>query len=250
MIPKVIHYCWFGRGEKSALIKNCIASWKKYLDDYEIIEWNEDNFNIYCNQYVKEAYDNKKYAFVADYARLKVLYDLGGVYLDSDVEVVRPLNEEFLKHQGFSGFESDKNVPTGIMGCEKGYGLFGEFLNYYQNKHFINEDGSFNDITNVFIITEELERRGLKRNNTFQIIDGFALYPKEYFCPLEDATGKMNKTNNTYTIHWFAKSWWEKRDVKKYKRAKLFYKLLGKNMVECLSGLKHKLFDKNGRRSG
>lgn len=242
MIPKVIHYCWFGRGEKSELILNCIASWHRELSGYEIIEWNEDNFDIHCNPFVQEAYENRKYAFVADYARFKILYEQGGIYLDTDVEVVKEFSEEMLEQQGFSGFESLENIAAGIMGCEKGLELFGKFLHYYDDKHFVNEDGSFNDITIVDIITAELVSRGLQRNNTFQVIEGIALYPKEYLYPLEDGTGIMTRTEKTVTIHWFAKSWWDQKDIKKYKRARLLFKIFGKNFVIKCSKIKHKIF--------
>lgn len=244
MIPKTIHFCWFGRGEKSDLIKKCVESWREHLKDYEIIEWNEDNFDIHCNSYVEEAYQNRKFAFVADYARLKVMYEYGGIYLDSDVEVLKEFPEEMLQQKAFSGFESPINVPTGTMASEKGFPLFKEFLDYYEDKHFVNEDGTFNDITNVDIITNELVKRGLKRNNTYQVVDGFALYPKDYFCPLEDGTGKLEKTENTINIHWFAKSWWDQNTVKKYKRAKILFKILGKDTVIKLSEWKNKVFKK------
>ena len=241
MIPKTIHWCWFGRGEKTELISRCVESWKKYCPDYKIIEWNEDNFDIDSNVYVKEAYKKKKYAFVADYVRLKVLYTYGGIYLDSDVEIIKPLKRDFLKYGGFSGFEAPDRVPTGIMGAEKNFELFNTFLEYYDDRHFVKEDGTVDTTTNVAIITDELLNRGLILNNEFQVIERFALYPREFFCPLEDGTGKMHKTDDTYAIHWFSKTWWDKEDVKKYKRAKVMYKIFGKQVVTKLSQIKNDL---------
>ena len=124
MIPKKIHYCWFGRGEKPELAKKCIKSWKIYCPNYEIIEWNEENFDINSNQYLKEAYENKKYAFVTDYVRLFVLYTQGGIYMDTDVEVIKPL-DEYLHHEAVSGFENTTQIPTGLMACREGFPLFG-----------------------------------------------------------------------------------------------------------------------------
>lgn len=241
MIPKKIHYCWFGRGEKPELIKKCIESWRHYLVDYQIIEWNEDNFDVNSNTFTKQAYEQKKYAFVSDYVRLKVLYDNGGIYMDTDVEVLKPFPDIFLENKAFSGFESITNVPTGIMACEKSFKLFGEFMDYYKDKSFIGESGNLNSVTNVDIITNILVKYGLKRNNTKQTIREFTLYPKDYFCPLEDGTGIMNKTDNTYTIHWFSKTWWDKSNIKKYKRAKLAYRILGKNLVLGISRCKKNL---------
>src|SRR5699024_8907222 len=118
MIPKIIHYCWFGGNELSKTTKVCINSWKKKLPDYKIIEWNESNFDINSNQYVKEAYQAGRYAFVTDYVRLYVLYHYGGIYMDTDVEVLKSL-DSFLKHQAFTGCENEKNSVTGIIGSEK-----------------------------------------------------------------------------------------------------------------------------------
>ncbi|EJT6142693.1 glycosyl transferase [Clostridium perfringens] len=234
MIPKKIHYCWFGRGEKPKKALMCIESWKKYCPDYEIIEWNEDNFDVNSNQYVKEAYNSKKYAFVTDYVRLYAMYNYGGIYMDTDVEVVRPL-DEFLVHDAFSGFELPDCVPTGIMASVKQFKLFEEFLDYYNDKKFINEDGSLDTKTNVQTITEIVNKYGLIKDGSFQIIQGFTLYPSEYFCPFDNATGKLNKTKNTATIHWFSKSWVDSNFVYRTKITRIFHRLFG---VNCFVWLK------------
>lgn len=228
MIPKRIHYCWFGGNEKPALIQKCINSWKKYLPDYEIIEWNEDTFDVEQNQYVKEAYTNKKYAFVTDYVRLFVMYTYGGIYMDTDVEVVKSL-DPFLDNNAFSGFETPQWIPTGIMACEKGFPLFKEFLDYYSDRRFVMPDGTLDMTTNVEIMTSIVTKYGYIPNGEFQIIEGFAIYPKDYFCPLDDSTGKLEKTNNTATIHWFAKSWTEPGIRFRSKITKIFHRIFGVN---------------------
>ena len=218
MIPKVIHYCWFGRGEKSKLIQKCIKSWEKYCPDYEIIEWNEDNFDINCNIFVKQAYEYKKWAFVSDYARLWALYNYGGIYLDTDVEIIKPI-DIFLKHKAFSGFESSKTVPTGIIASEKGQVIIKLWLDWYNDRKFI-VDGEMLHEPNVKFMTETLIDKGLVLDNTYQEIEGFALYPQTYFCPINVDKRKNCKSKNTYAIHHFTSSWRTKTEMKKFKKAK------------------------------
>jgi hypothetical protein len=219
-IPKIIHYCWFGKNPKSELALKCIESWKRYCPDYEIIEWNEDNFDIcYCD-YVREAYEAKKWAFVSDVARLYALVNYGGIYMDTDVEVIKSL-DRFLIHQGFSGFEDLENIPTGIMAAEKDHPMFRKLLEYYDDRPFV-VDGELDLTTNVTTITNMLQPEGFQPNNTYQEVAGIALYPYDYFCPRDIHTLKLVVTENTYTIHHFAGSWLPKEDVERqnYKRRK------------------------------
>lgn len=207
MIPKIIHYCWFGRNPKPKLAEKCIRSWKKYCKDFEFIEWNEDNFDINnAPLYVRQAYEAKKWAFVTDYVRLYAMVKYGGVYMDTDVEVVKPL-DKYLEHEAFSGFENEVNILTGIMACRKDFQLFDELLHYYDDAKFINDDGSLNMTTNVDIITEMCMKKGFIQNGQFQIVEGFALYPREYFCPTSPGAIDVKKSVNTVTIHWYAGSW-------------------------------------------
>lgn len=222
-IPKIIHYVWMGRGPKSELFQKCYNSWKQYLPEYEIIEWNEDNFDINSNMYVKQAYENKKWAFVSDYVRLYAVYNYGGVYMDTDVEVIKPL-DRFLEHGAFSGFENETDIPTGIMAGEKGHPWYELLLSYYDNKPFINEKGEMDLTTNVVTITNmTCQKYGLQRNGELQEFgDGLVLYPRRFFCPLDyikfrDSHKKI--TSDTYTIHHFAGSWDETSKVR--------YRILG-----------------------
>lgn len=207
-IPKVIHYAWFGKGKMSATALKCISSWKRLLSDYEIIEWNEDNFQMDMYTYAKEAYDAKKYAYVADVVRLHVLYEYGGVYMDSDVEVIKTINP-FLELHGFSGFQSEKEIPTGIIAAEKGNQWIKDQLDYYNENHFNIDDVNIRKITNVDIITNiSLKKHGLVLNNKEQELKyGMRMYPLDYFCAKSAETGVVYKTNNTYTIHHFNGSW-------------------------------------------
>lgn len=218
MIPKTIHYCWFGGNPKPKLAEKCIRSWKKHCPDYELIEWSEENFDIASAPlYVRQAYEAKKWAFVTDYVRLYAMVTHGGIYMDTDVEVIKPL-DDFLVHQAFSGFENSTDIPTGIMGAEKGFPLFEELLHHYDSAVFKKEDGSYDLTTNVLTITKKCVEKGLIQNNEFQIINGFAVYPKEVFCPYDLATGEVIKTDRTYTIHWFSGSWFlpeQKRDKRR-----------------------------------
>lgn len=206
MIPKVIHYCWYGGKPLPELSRKCLASWKKYCPDYKIIRWDESNTDLYNNQYVREAYENKKWAFVTDYVRLKVLYELGGIYMDADVQVIAPL-DKFLNNKAFSGFENEKQVPTGIMASEKGNDFIGFLVRDYDDKHFLKPDGSIDMTTNVDTITNLAVKKGLLLNNKLQTVDGFTFYPKDYFCPKDSRTLKVKLTKNSATIHHFAGSW-------------------------------------------
>lgn len=204
MIPKKIHYCWFGGKELPEDVKSYIETWKKYCPDYEIIEWNENNFDVTQNQYCKEAYEAKKWAFVSDYARLKVLYDYGGIYMDTDVEVVKPL-DDLLQYNWFSGFESEDRIPTGTMGAGWNSTVIKIFLDNYNERHFIKDDGSFDLTTNVEVMTKLLkEKYKVQLNNTRQIFDDNSLLlPFDYLCAKSFFTGEISETENTYTIHHF-----------------------------------------------
>ena len=208
MIPKTIHYIWFGRGKKNKLIEECMKSWKKFCPDYEIKEWNEDNFDINSNQYVKEAYENKKWAFVSDYVRLYALYNEGGIYLDTDCELVDKI-DEFLKDPSFSGYESDEFIPTAIMGAEKENEWIKILLDYYDNKSFYNEDGTMDLTTNVITISNiTKEKYGVNYDGEVIDVQGvLKIYPKDYFCPKDANSGIINFTPNTKAIHHFNASW-------------------------------------------
>ena len=205
-IPKIIHYCWFGRKEKPAKVKECINSWHKYLDDYEFIEWNEDNFDINCNDYVKQAYQEKKYAYVSDYARINALYNLGGIYMDTDVMVYKSFNN-LLDNKCILGFEEENYIATSFMACIPKHNLIKEFIDEYESLNFYNHDKSLNLTTNVKRLTKILEDKGLIRNNKFQYIDDISIYPQEYFSPYDYANYIKKNTENTYCEHLFLVSW-------------------------------------------
>lgn len=222
MIPKKIHYCWFGGKPLPDDAKKYIETWKKYCPDYEIIEWNEDNFDLSSNIYVKEAYESKKWAFITDYVRLFVMYNYGGIYMDTDVELLKNL-DIFLKHRAFSGFESSTDIPTGIMASEQKFPLFKEFLDYYNNRHFILDNGKLDMTTNVKIITDICKKYGLKKNNKYQEVNDFVLYPSDFFCPKDN--NMIRITDNTVAIHHFAGSW---LSTEAKKRKRLLQKLCDK----------------------
>ncbi len=208
MIPKKIHYCWFGRGEKPKLAEKCIESWKKYCPNYELIEWNEDNFDINSNQYVREAYENRKFAFVTDYVRLYVLNKFGGIYMDTDVEVIKPL-DDFLKCKAFSSFENNNYIPTGIIAAEKGNKWIKTLLEDYDNLHFIKNNELDLTPNTVRITNTTIKKFGLLPISSYQELDNgnVTIYPFEYFCPKSHITNEINITKNTHTIHHFSGSW-------------------------------------------
>lgn len=206
MIPKKIHYCWFGGNPLPETAKKCIDSWKKFCPDYEIIEWNESNFDLNYNDYVREAYSAKKWAFVSDVARLYAIVNYGGIYMDTDVEVLKPL-DDLLQYEAVSGFESKDRIQTGLMACLDGQSLFKELLHDYDDAHFIKEDGSYDLTTNVIRITNTCLKYGLILNNTLQTVNGFTLLPSDFLCPKDWRTGEITITDNTYTIHHFDGSW-------------------------------------------
>lgn len=206
MIPKIIHYCWFGRGEMPELYKKCIASWKKVLPEYEIKFWNEDTFNINSNTYVRDAYQNRKFAFVTDYVRLYALYNYGGVYMDTDVEAIKPL-DRFLNDEAFSGFEKKDSVPTGILAAEKGNKVIGDLLSDYDHLCFYKEDGSLNLTTNVKTITDYFVAHGIKLNGKEQVINGFHMYPQRYFCTNSIALVFGFSPKSVYVVHHNGGGW-------------------------------------------
>ena len=211
MIPKIIHYCWFGRGEKPELAKRCIASWKKFCPDFEICEWNEDNCDYLAMPFMAEAYAAKKYAFVSDVMRLAVLEQYGGVYFDTDVEVVRDISP-LLNDEGFIGFENNRFVNSGqVMAAVPHQPVVQAMIEEYKKMHFTNADGSLNAVGCPHLNSDVMERFGLARSGQEQLVAGIHVYPADWFNPLDSVTGKLTKTENTYSIHWYSMSWLPKR---------------------------------------
>ncbi|KPL57774.1 glycosyltransferase family 32 protein [Rossellomorea vietnamensis] len=236
-IPNTIHYCWFGGKEKPDIVKRCLDSWKKHLHDYEIIEWNESNFNITQNAYVKQAYDSRKYAFVSDYVRVYALYNYGGIYLDTDVEVFKSF-DDLLHHESFWGFEQGNFVATSTIGATKENPLIKLFLDSYESRTFIRDDGSFDELTNVATVTSILKDMGLKRDGNYQEIkDIGAFYPQSFFSPYDYINCRSMKNENTYAMHHFYKSWLPFRAKIKNNVKKLISKIIGGDSVEKLRKL-------------
>ena len=211
MIPKIIHYCWFGQNPLTELAQKCIKSWKKFFPDYEIREWNESNFDLNCCDYVKEAYQARKWAFVSDYVRFWALFHYGGLYFDTDVEVIKDMHD-IIAQGAFIGCETyDKCNPGLGLGAPSGLDLYKEILDGYHRSHFISPNGDNDYSTVVDRTTDILKTYGFKGCNSIQKIAGITIYPKDYFCPLDYATGKLYKTENSRAIHWYYASWLDKR---------------------------------------
>lgn len=213
MIPKIIHYCWFGRNPLPDFAIKCINSWKKFFPGYEIKEWNEDNFDVNIIPYTAEAYGAKKYAFVSDYARFWILYHFGGLYFDTDVEVIKSM-DDIISRGPFMGIEVEGKggtapaVAPGLgLGVPPCLDLYKEILDYYTPLHFLNNDGSLNQVTVVRHVTTILEQNGMLPTNDIQEVVGVWIYPKDYFNPLDDLTGKLKITANTRSIHWYTRTW-------------------------------------------
>lgn len=220
MIPKVIHYCWFGRSPLPESAIKCISSWRKFFPNYEIKEWNEENFDVNIIPYTAEAYQAKKYAFVSDYARFWILYNHGGLYFDTDVEVIRPL-DDIVERGPYMGCENNGSVSESIavapglgLGVECGHEIYKELLDYYASLHYLSSDGRIQENqTIVNHTTMLLVKKGLKNSSEIQCVSGIYVYPKEYFCPKDYNTGKLSLTGKSVAIHHYGATWrpWEQQ---------------------------------------
>lgn len=206
-IPHVIHYCWFGGKELPNEVERCLSSWLKFCPEYQIIRWDESNYDISKCEFVKRAYDEKKWAFVSDYARLDIVYNHGGVYLDTDVELIKSLDDILSNSgEGFWGFENNEFVASGLgFAACKGNLIVKEMMDKYMELEF-NSENMFQfpcPILNTSVLVEH----GLVPNNTLQIIEGMTVYPTEYFCPSHPRKRIRNFTNNTVSIHHYTATW-------------------------------------------
>jgi len=228
MIPRTIHYCWFGRGRKPKLAEKCINSWKKFCPDYEIIEWDEDNFPILKYPYAKYCYENKKWAYLSDFVRLTVVREYGGIYFDCDVELVKS-PDELLDNEAFFGFEKDGYVNTGLgFGAEANNLVVRAMEKKYLDMK-PSGSGVYTTVGCPILNTESLSELGLVPNGEMQTVSGAKIYPSDYFNPLDDNTGRLKKTANTVSVHWYMKSALPKSAVIRSKLTKPFHRIFGEN---------------------
>ena len=238
MIPKIIHYCWFGGKPLPKIAEKCIASWKKYLAGYEIKRWDESNFDVNAIPYTREAYAACKFAFVSDYARFWILYHYGGVYFDTDVEAINNM-DDIISAGNFMGVEQQNDeritVAPGLgIGVIRENSLFGQMIEVYSRAHFLNDDGTPCLKNIVEITTEQLQKYGLRNISEIQECCGFTIYPKDYFCPIDYDTRELKITENTRTIHHYAESWVPRSTRFKNALSRLF----GKRFMSCLIRIK------------
>lgn len=210
MIPHIIHYCWFGGNPLPELAEKCLASWREFFPDYEIKEWNESNYNVRKIPYIAQAYDAKKYAFVSDYARFDILYQYGGIYFDTDVEVIKSL-DDIIEQGAFAGVEragdaGSLNAGLGIA-SPAASPVYKEILESYMQSSFLRKDGSMDLTTVVDRVSAVFKKHGLKDFDVIQTVAGVTVYPADYFCPINPSTGELKITENTRTIHHYAATW-------------------------------------------
>lgn len=231
MIPKTIHYCWFGRKPLPKMAQRCLESWKKYCPDYKIIQWNEDNFDLHCNPYVRYCYENGKWAYLSDYVRLQVVYDHGGVYFDTDVELIAPI-DPMLDNKAFFAFESRDTINTGLgFGAEAGCHYLKSMMERYAY-----EEGQDIQLTGCPALnTKALLPFGLRLDGSYQNLGGVAILPIEYMNPYDDPTGRLNITDKTISIHWYTKSALSKWAVFKSILTRPLHRIFG---VDCFRWLK------------
>ena len=233
IIPKTIHYCWFGKNEMPLELKKYVDGWKDKLHDYKFILWDENSFNIRENDFVSEAYDNKMWAFVSDYVRLMALYENGGIYLDTDVEVINSF-DRILNNDAFAGFESRYNLGSAIVGSKKNNKWIKNLLDIYNDKHFIKEDGKLDKTPNTKYFTDiTVSDYGLKLNNKLQHLNNVTIYPRDYFYSENLYTRKTKMTDNSICIHHWNGSWVDdKTPTIKSKIRNLLYATLGDTITE------------------
>ncbi len=244
MIPKVIHYCWFGRNPLPKSAIKCINSWRKFFPGYEIKQWNEDNFDVNIIPYTTEAYKAKKYAFVSDYARMWILYHYGGIYFDTDVEVIKPMDDIIAKGP-FMGIEVDSPnqntaplVAPGLgLGATPKMEIYAALLGYYSKLHFLDSVGKPDNVTVVVHTTKVLQHFGLKNCNSIQNVGGVWIFPRDYFNPLNDNTGQLSITKNTRSIHWYTKTWLKKQNPLRVWVVRKLHRYFGINSLKWLKRL-------------
>ena len=239
MIPKVIHYCWFGGNPLPESAVKCIESWEKFCPGYEIRRWDESNFDIECCAYVKQAYEAKKWAFVSDYARFKILYEHGGLYFDTDVELIRPI-DDLVEKGAFMGAErhtdSLPEVNPGVgLAAQTGMPVYLELMQAYHERMFLNDDGSFNLITIVAYTTQILKSHGLRNARDVQRLEDLWIYPPEYFCPKDMVSGELTVTENTRSIHHFDGTWYSEEERYALELKRKFPKALPRRLVGILA---------------
>lgn len=257
MIPKIIHYCWFGGNPKPKLAKKCIKSWEKYCPDYQIIEWNESNFDISSAPlYVRQAYEARKWAFVTDYVRLKVVYENGGIYLDTDVEIIKPI-DDLLKYEAYFGLELGEYINTGLgFGSIKQNVLLYNIMQDYKDLSFKRKDNKYDMLPCPIRNSHVFKEYGFNLDGTTQVINNIAVFSSEYFCPRKWDDKKIKLTDKTYSIHHFTASWQTKGDIIKekqkmqsiVKREKrllstklIIKKLIGTSLYNKLRDITHKI---------
>lgn len=243
MIPKVIHYCWFGGKELTSLAKKCIESWRKFFPDYEIRCWNESNFDVNKIPYTAEAYAQRKYAFVSDYARFWILYNYGGIYFDTDVKVLKQMSHIINKGEFMARENCEYSKNTGVapglgLAMKKGSPVLRDLLDIYESMGFINPDIDPQGKTIVDIASEYFENKGLKYEQTVQQVAGITIYPEDYFCPLKAVTGHKEFTNNTVAIHLYSGSWTTKSNRLKGKIKRLVGQKISLFLINLKSYLK------------
>lgn len=218
-IPRKIHYCWLGRNPKPKSVLKCIESWKKFCPDYEIIEWNEDNLDIASHLYSSQAYEAKAWAFATDYFRLWIVYTHGGIYLDTDVQVIKPL-DPLLKNKAFMGFETENHIASGLgFGAEPGSAFLAENMKAYETLAFVNPDGTYNRLPAPAYSTEIAKAHGLTNDTgNIQTVLDLTCYPREYFAPKDYLTGRLHVTKNTYSIHHYDSTWFTEEEHAQRKR--------------------------------
>lgn len=239
MIPKIIHYCWFGRAPLPETAQKCIASWRKYLPDYEIKEWNEENFDVEMMPYTSEAYFAKKYAFVSDVARLYALVNDGGIYLDTDMHFLKSIPDSFLDSSAFVGIESNEFIATSLLASEPNHPIFTYFFEDYKKRHFFGLI-KYSKKTNVHRLQEIMIECGFVKCNKYQEIANVKIYPQHYFCNKDYKTGIYYNNESSYAIHDFSGTWSDNVDS--------FCKRIRNRIIQIVTIIKYTFYKCNHKK--